>query len=168
MHYFSVYQRYNTYGHPKSRMLCPQKGDGGGMNFLLANRDWQHGKKNTIFPNVYAGWCHEHAKLPISPITFGFLATQIFMRKEIVNILMDGTSAENIAFVPTFIQEESGINTSFVAIVVPVVSFEVGLDMKYTTFVARGGNILGLIINEDIMSKLSKYADQRYLNINKI
>lgn len=168
MSYFSVYQRYNTYGHPKSRMLCPLKYDDDGMDFLLVNRDWQHGKKNVIFPDVYAGWCKEHAKLPVSSITFGFLATQIFMRKEIANILLDGNSAENIVLVPTFIQDESGIDASFVAIVVPLVDFEVGLNRKYTAFVARGDNILGLIINEDIMSKLSKYADQRYLKINKI
>ena len=55
MNYYSISQVYNYYGHPKSRMLCPLKYDDDGMDFLLVNRDWQHGKKNVIFPDVYAG-----------------------------------------------------------------------------------------------------------------
>ena len=164
MDYFSVYQRYNTYGHPKSRMLCPIRYDDG-MNFLLANRDWQHGKKNTVFPDVHAGWCKDHAKLPISPITFGFLAMQIFMRREPANILMGGTGEENIVLVPTYIQDESGIDASFVSVVVPMVDFNVGVNRGYTTFIARDRDVLALIIDEDLKTKLSEYIDPRYFGV---
>lgn len=168
MNYYSISQVYNYYGHPKSRMLCPLKYDDDGMDFLLVNRDWQHGKKNVIFPDVYAGWCKDHAKLPISPITFGFLAMQIFMHKEIADIMLGTTSAENMVLVPTFIQNKSGMDTSFVAVVVPMVDFDVGLNMEYTAFIARNRDILALIINEDIALKIAEYIDSRYFMIEKI
>lgn len=163
--YFSISQRYDSYGHPKCRMLCPQKDWSDGMLFLMAEKRWQNGERNVFFPDVYAEWCKPHCALPTTSLVFGVLASQIFMHKKMADIIFSGTDVENRVLVPTYIRGDSATVSNFVSVVIPIASFADGIALGYSTFVAIDSDVLALTINLKAMQRVEKFIDEEYFTV---